>query len=224
MNKKLWVVLVITLTAALMLSACQRSASKAPVTTATTVGDLPFPVPSTDGIKAVMSGTQTAIAAASGLPGLVQTQAPSTDPTLPPLVLPTATQPPAVPTVAPTFAQVATATPGLPGTYTLHQGEWPFCIARRYNIDASALLDANGLDANAKPAEGTELKIPQGAGKWTAGERALVSHPAIYTVQPGDTIYSIACDYGDVDPNGIIAANNLTSPYTLNLGQSLQVP
>jgi len=224
MNKKLRVILVITLIAGLTLSACQRSASKAPVSTATAVGELPFPLPSTDGMKAMMSGTQTAIAAAASLPGLGNTQVPAADATLPPLVLPTVTQPPVVPTVAPTFALVATATPGLPATYTLHQGEWPFCIARRYNIDPSALLDANALDADSKPAEGTQLKIPQGAGNWPAGERALVAHPAIYTVQPGDTIYSIACDYGDVDPNGIIAANSLTSPYTLNLGQSLQIP
>ncbi len=230
MNKKLWVILSIAMIVVLALSACQRAASKAPVSTPTAAGDLPFPLPATNNaMKVVQSGTQTAIAAASGLPTLAQTQ-PSpavaeSSPTLPPLVLPTATSTIALPpTVAPTFATVATATPGIPTTYTLHQGEWPFCIARRYNIDPADLLAANGLSVNSRPAEGTSLKIPQDAGKWTSGDRALIAHPAIHPVVAGDTIYSLACDYGDVDPNAIIAANGLKSPYTLTPGQSLQIP
>jgi LysM repeat protein len=40
----------------------------------------------------------------------------------------------------------------------------------------------------------------------------------------GDTIYTIACKYGSADPNAIIEANNLESPYSLSAGQVLHIP
>jgi LysM repeat protein len=43
-------------------------------------------------------------------------------------------------------------------------------------------------------------------------------------VLSGDTVYSVACKYGDPDPLAIAAANGLQSPYTLTVGQSIQVP
>ena len=67
------------------------------------------------------------------------------------------------------------------------------------------------------------LKIPQ-TGHTFPGTRALHPHPATYTVKTGDTIYNIACYYGDVDPMAIVAANSLIAPYTLTAGQSLQIP
>jgi LysM repeat protein len=52
---------------------------------------------------------------------------------------------------------------------------------------------------NSIVSEGTTLKIPQ-TGTWQ-GERALKSHPTNYTVVSGDTLYTIACGFGDADPN-----------------------
>ncbi len=220
MNKKAWIFLAITIILALSLSACERSYSKAPATVPTG-GDLPFPTPITDNpMKNILAGTQTAIAALGPTADLPFPVASGTAVSLPP----TATLVPPTPTITPTFAIVSTATPGLPNTYTIHQGEWPFCLARRFNIDPAALLDANGLTVNSKPDPGTSITIPQGAAKWAAGSRALIDHPALYTVQDGDTIYSIACRFGDADPNAIIAANNLKDPYTLAAGSTIQVP
>jgi len=34
----------------------------------------------------------------------------------------------------------------------------------------------------------------------------------------------VACYFGDVDPNQIIAANNLVSPYVLHVNQALNIP
>ena len=39
-----------------------------------------------------------------------------------------------------------------------------------------------------------------------------------------DTLISIACKYGDVNPLDIVAANHLVSLYTLTVGQSLSIP
>jgi LysM repeat protein len=44
-----------------------------------------------------------------------------------------------------------------------------------------------------------------------------------YTVQPGDYLYSIARKF-DVDPEDIIAINNLQAPDTLEVGQVLLIP
>ena len=118
---------------------------------------------------------------------------------------------------------VPSATPGRPATYTLQQGEFPFCIARRFNVDAGDLLSINGLNMNSHPAAGTVLTIPQ-SSTWSSGPRALIPHPTTYTVNAGDSIYSIACTFGDVDPNAIIYANALQSPYTLSSGQTLNIP
>jgi len=134
--------------------------------------------------------------------------------------------PPAQPTQqAPqaTAVPYATSTPGRPGTYVLQKFEFPYCIARRFNVDAADLLRVNGLSTGSIVQPGQSLTIPQ-SGSWSQGARALRSHPAQYTVVGGDTIHKIACAFGDADPNLIIAANGLSSPYSLTAGQVLTIP
>jgi LysM repeat protein len=133
----------------------------------------------------------------------------------------------ASPTVRPlataTFPAIATATPGIPTSYTLKEGEFPYCIARRFNVDPEELLSLNGLSSTSLYFEGLALRIPQSGVKFP-GSRALIAHPANYVVKSGETIYSIACMYGDVDPNAVILANSLTSPYSLTPGSTIRVP
>jgi LysM repeat protein len=228
MNKHIRVILFVALVLSLALSGCQRSASKSPVNSPSATDEIPFPLPTQNALKNLPTNTPaTNKPAETTAPANTEPAAPAAPGatvTLPPLVLPTNTPLPAVPTVAPTFATVPSATPGMPASYTLHAGEWPYCIARRYNIDANAILTANGLSVNSRPDAGTQLKLPTDTGGWTSGSRALIEHPAVYTVKPGDTIYSIACDFGDADPNAIIAANHLTEPYDLTSGTNIQVP
>jgi LysM repeat protein len=136
-------------------------------------------------------------------------------PTQPSAPKPTATKAPAI--------VVPTSTPGLPQSYTLQKGEFPYCIARRFNVNPSELLSLNGLNANSMVHPGQSLKIPQ-TGHTFPGNRMLINHPATYTVKSGDTIYTIACAYGDVEPSAIAIANGLSSPYTLSSGQTLHIP
>jgi len=53
--------------------------------------------------------------------------------------------------------------------------------------------------------------------------RPFTTQTQEYTVQAGDTVNSIAIRFG-VDPDQLIALNNLQSPYTLALGQVLTIP
>ncbi len=219
MSKKLLVILVIVLVASLGLVACERPASVAPVATATSVGEIPFPVATQPQImQDILSQTQTAIALtpqAGG--GVLPTSTPAFT-----FTTPQATA--ATEVFTPTATKIAypTATPGKPATYVIQAGEFPYCIARRFNVDPSALLSASGLNINSRPAVGYTLTIPQ-SGSFP-GERALKTHPTTYTVATGDTIGEIACYFGDVNPYDIYAVNGLEQGSALKVGQVLQIP
>ncbi len=126
-------------------------------------------------------------------------------------------------TAAPVAVVVATATPGIPSSYTLQKGEHPYCIARRFDVNPDEMLRISGLGRNDSYSPGTVLKIPQSGNPFPAN-RSLRNHPTTYTVGSGETIYSIACLFGDADPNAIAAANGLSSPYKVTSGQELKIP
>jgi LysM repeat protein len=236
-TKRILSIVVIVLVAVFLLAACSRSASKAPAAKVTsTKGNFPSlgktqTVSQPDAIK-----TQTAIAKANLNPILgevtatpaapLATETPQS-PAKPTAKQPAAkatdtpVQPPA--TSAPVVGNIPTITPGLPATYTLQKGEFLYCIARRFNVNPTSMMSLNGLGPNSLVYEGMVLKIPQGGGKFPDG-RALKTHPAQYTVVSGDTIYSIACKFGDVEPWAIAMANNLAAPYTLTAGAVINIP
>lgn len=110
-----------------------------------------------------------------------------------------------------------------PAEYTLRDGEFPFCIARRFDLDPQELLSLNNLGPNTFIEPGTTLQIPQ-TGTWPGEDRSLRPHPTTHTVTAGETIYSIACFYGPVTPEAIIAVNQLEEPFELTTGQSLSIP
>jgi len=220
-TKRLLSILVIVVIAASMLAACSRSASKAPSSQATaTKGNFPSlgktpSVSQQDAIKTqnpiLGESTATPTTKAPAQPQATNTQA-----------QPAATQAQPAVTQGPSVT-IPTVTPGLPATYKLQKGEFVYCIARRFNVDPAAVLSINGLARAELVYEGMSLKIPQNAGKFPDG-RALQKHPAKYTVVAGDTIYTIACKYGDVEPWAIAMANNLAAPYTLTAGTVINIP
>ena len=112
---------------------------------------------------------------------------------------------------------------GRPANYTLQQGEFPYCIARRFNVNPEELLSLNGLYDGSLYMPGTMLQIPQ-TGSFP-GPRALRSHPTTHTVASSDeTFYSIACLFGDVDPASIAQANGLSLGSLLTIGQAIKIP
>jgi LysM repeat protein len=111
----------------------------------------------------------------------------------------------------------------VPDSYTLHEGEFLFCLARRFNILPEDLKIYNGYEDGTIYYPGDTLQIPSDSRAFI-GDRALQYHPANYTVVFGDSLYSIACLYGDVDPRAIAAANDLDIDAALTPGVVLQIP
>jgi len=220
MRKNLIRLLVTILLLGVTLTACERPATRAPQATATAKGGIPFPVATQPQIvKDFTSLTQTA--SAGGQPNIVTNT--------PPFVIPTSAATPTrgiLSTPVPTATRLVypSPTPGRPETYTLQDGETLYCLARRFDVDPVDLMDLNGLDLNtaAMLAIGTELKIPQSSS--FPGSRVLHNHPDTYTVDPGDAIGSVACYYGDLTPEAILAYNGLKPGTSLSTGQVLQIP
>ncbi len=131
----------------------------------------------------------------------------------------------AVPALTTPNVPNATAVPAgvRPASYTLQDGEFPYCIARRFNVDPDALLSASGLTSPDLYYPGLTLTIPQSGA--FPGTRMLASHPTTYTVGSADeTIYSVACKFGDVDPAAIASANGISASAKLTAGQALKIP
>ena len=211
--KKTSLIILIAIIASLMFSACTMSASTPPPVT-----------PTTNLSEIARQATETAIAKT---PKAGDTQVPDetpdseTEPTATSAaeVDPTATP---APTEGTGDTEIITEYP-VPDSYTLHSGEFPFCLARRFNILPEDILDYNGYEYGTLLYPGDTLLLPPN-GRAYIGDRALQYHPASYTVIYGETLYSIACLYGDVDPRSIAAANDLDLDQVLTPGTVLQIP
>ena len=203
--KKTGLTLILLSLLMLTLAACSRPASVAPLPSATP--DVPFPVVNTPQVlNEIVSGTQTAQAMLNS-----PTPAPA-QPTSTPEAKATSQPKPELPM----------PTQGRPAAYTIKKGDHFLCIARRYNINPNELATLNGFGAWPETlVVGANLKLPSGGS--FPGDRALRSHPASYTVQSGETVNSIACKFGDVLPEAILAKNGI-SESELSSGMSLQIP
>ena len=252
-NTKIGVRLIILLLGTILATACTQSYSQAPAATPTLIPAGLFVSPLPTGVDAMQLvadfGTQTAVAmtadanATAGTP-LAPTTAVTDTPTLgsgtfitplsgsstPAVVVTTTPAPTTVVSVNGTLYPATVGAPPVPGnapaTYTLQQGEFPYCIARRYNLNPEELLRLNNLrDWNAQYlSPGLTLQLPQ-TGDPFPDVRALHNHPDTYTVSGNNdtTLFGVACYYGDIDPATIAQANNLSLDTNLTLGQQLTI-
>ena len=226
----------------MLISACQMSASNAPAATPTALptGQFVSPLPSAENPMDLIAefAKQTAAAqttvANGGTPqavvttGTVITAQPGTLPSATPTVGAPSTPTNAVPTTpAASTPSGPTTTPvpaGVrPATYTLQNGEFPYCIARRFNVDPDQLLSLSGLTSPDLYYPGLKLTIPQSGA--FPGDRMLAAHPTTYSVVSADeNLYSIACKFGDVDPATIASATGISLSATLTVGQPIKIP
>ncbi len=213
--KKTSLIILIAIIASLMFSACTMSASTPPPIT-----------PTTNLSEIARQATETAIAKT---PKSGETQAPeATEEVAVETTEATAEAVEPTSTPAPTEAEEGSGTDvvteyPVPDSYTLHYGEFIFCLARRFNILPEDIKVYNGYESGTLLYPGDTILLPPN-GRPYVGDRALRYHPATYTVIYGDTPYSIACLYGDVDPRAIAAANDIDVNQELTPGTVLQIP
>lgn len=216
MKNRRFLVFVVVIIIALTLAACERSASTPPPDAFPTLeGGTSNPIDELGNIATQTAAVQNP---ENGGDGETESETPSDG---------SETSPTATP--VPEDQPEATPVPDdkeypVPDNYTLQKGEFPYCIARRFDISPGALLAANGLTSSSVTYAGETLKIPKDAGPFDAGARELRAHPDEYTVQAGDTVFSIACLYGSVDPRAIEDHNGLSGAYTLEVGKELHIP
>ncbi len=98
--------------------------------------------------------------------------------------------------------------------YTVVSGDTLYSIANKFGVTVQELKDANNLTSNTLSI-GQILKIPN-------NDSNDESSSTTYTVKSGDTLWSIASQYG-ISVNELRNANNLTSD-TLSIGQVLIIP
>jgi LysM repeat protein len=106
--------------------------------------------------------------------------------------------------------------PGSGQVYIVQRGDTLFSIARRFGSTVEAIQRANGIVNPTYISVGQRLVIPEGGVPPTAGGTT-------YTVQAGDTLYSIAAKFG-TNVWDIVVANNLLEPYWILVGQVLTIP
>jgi len=222
--------------ASIVLSACNQPYSQAPAVTNTPIPQsnlFASAQPTTmDSIATFSAGTLAAQLTTS--PGAPAASTATLAAGVTPLAV-TATNTPLVsvnPTATATLAVVPNApssTPlpagSIPPSYTLQAGEFVYCIARRFNVDPDEILSLNGIVDSQTVYPGLAIKIPQ-TGNPFPGNRMLRTHPASYTVSAADeTVYSVACAFGDVDPARITSNNtNIPASGALTIGQVLNIP
>lgn len=128
----------------------------------------------------------------------------------------TTSAPPAVPTTIPPQVTQDIA-------HTVAYGESLWCLARRYNVDPTALMNVNGMNNSSWLTIGQTVTIPSGVSIF-GGQRSLQAHPTNYTIQYGDTLAVVACLFGDLYPSQIATANGQPESWAPTAGTIISIP
>ncbi|NOJ43180.1 peptidoglycan DD-metalloendopeptidase family protein [Bradyrhizobium australiense] len=130
---------------------------------------------------------------------------------------------------------VAAARPSAPGGTTIIVGtsDTLDILAKRYNVSAAAILQANGYKGPRVLSPGQQLIIPRqtataapAPGVAPAASKpvaAAAAAPSVHIVNRGDTLMSIA-RRNQVSVSELAKANNLDQSAKLSLGMKLTVP
>jgi len=115
------------------------------------------------------------------------------------------------------------------GSYTVQPGDRLIDIATRYNTTVEALQQTNGITNGDFISPGQTLNLPATGGPVIAPGAAVPATPirtvvnGSYTVQAGDTLFSISRSF-NIDIYTIANANGLLNLNRILVGQSLVIP
>lgn len=114
--------------------------------------------------------------------------------------------------------QATQAAAGQQVTYVVTSGDTLSSIAASFGVNWSEIAAANNIPAPYTIYRGQKLVIP-GVSATPTPATPVRTH----TVQAGETLYSIAVQYG-VTVQTIMQANNLANPDLIRTGQVLEIP
>ncbi|GBD29092.1 D-gamma-glutamyl-meso-diaminopimelic acid endopeptidase CwlS [bacterium HR32] len=106
-----------------------------------------------------------------------------------------------------------------PREYTVQEGDTLYSIARRFGTTVAELAELNGLGDPDRLRPGQVLRL----GARDPKPPAQAAETAVYTVQPGDTLWSIARRHGTTVAR-MAQLNGIPEDGVLRIGQSLRVP
>lgn len=107
------------------------------------------------------------------------------------------------------------------GTYKVQEGDTLSAIAAQYGTSVDALVAANSLENANDIHVGEVLQLTASS---VTSQTSTSSSAGTYTIQSGDSLYSIATQYGTT-VSAIMSANNIYDVSTiLQVGQNLQIP
>lgn len=104
-------------------------------------------------------------------------------------------------------------------THTIQPGETLFSIAMKYNTSVDAIAFANGITNPNLIFAGQVLTIPGGS----TGTGSGTGTGGAYTVRSGDTLYSIARQFGTTITT-LVSLNGITNPNLITVGDVLTLP
>lgn len=107
------------------------------------------------------------------------------------------------------------------GSYTVKAGDTLLGIALQHGLTWQELGAANGLGEFDLLQIGQQLTIP-GAANPSAPSSPPASEPVYYTIQEGDTVFSIAIR-NNLDWQAMLALNGLTESSLLQIGQQIRL-
>ncbi|MEV7661761.1 LysM peptidoglycan-binding domain-containing protein [Paenarthrobacter sp. NPDC089316] len=130
----------------------------------------------------------------------------------------------AVPATLP--AALRPMAPAVPDSYTVVRGDTISAIARRFNLDTSAVLQLNNLTPTTLIYPGQSIKLTGTATTAPApsapAASGSTSSATVYIVVPGDTLGGIAAKHG-VPLSSIFSWNNLNGSSIIYPGQKIKV-
>ncbi|MEE4213034.1 MAG: LysM peptidoglycan-binding domain-containing protein, partial [Parvularcula sp.] len=116
--------------------------------------------------------------------------------------------------------------------HTVQAGETVYALARAYGVPPAGIINANGLVAPFGLQIGQQVLVPMApqtqepsaAQMVRAEPTARASTPSsYYLVAPGDTLFSLSRRF-ELSVAELSAANRLSHPYSLSVGQRLVIP
>jgi peptidoglycan DL-endopeptidase LytF len=113
-------------------------------------------------------------------------------------------------------------------SHTVAQGDTLYSVARGYGVDVAELARWNNLQPPYTLSVGQRLRVKSGGTRKTPAKKSQANqntprhNTGYHTVVRGESLYSIATNYG-YSVAQIAAWNNLQTPYRLSVGQTLRV-